>query len=467
MNKLVWGGVATVVVVAYAGATLYARSQVPVAYETIAKEAARKFPMAQLSHTLLSRGLFSSKVAVTVKIGCGADAKEAFKFVDTLSHGPFLGTQGFGMMYIRSELVLDGEAKAAIAKAFGKEDPFTIGTKIAFDGSATIKVSSPARSFVDEGQQAQVKWGGLQSEFTVPDVEKGQISHLQFDMPELTITKQADASRFSIVGAKASMKENGKSGDMPLGKAGFSVKTIALEHPARHLQLNAQDLTIDAASTAAGDLLEISEDIGVRSIQVNARDYGPVSIKLLLKHLHIPSLLALQKEMEAAQALICQDPAASQAGVMAALQKHGTAMLAHAPEIALQTAKAKFPEGEVSLTANASVPGIVAADAEQGIAALGGAAMQKLKAQGRLTAAEAVVKYFALQSPLGEAYEKTSAAALAAGLLVRKGQDLTIEARWENGAAVINGLPQAEVMQKMQAALAPSAPGEEHMAPED
>lgn len=453
--------------VAYAGATAYARSQVPAAYETIRTEAAKKFPMAQLSHTMLSRGLFSSKVEVTVKIGCGADAKESFKYIDTISHGPFLGTHGFGKIYIRSELVLDKEAKAVIAKAFGKEDPYTIGTKIAFDGSATVKISSPARSFVDDEKHAQIKWGGLQSEFTVIDVKKGQVGNLHFDMPELTITKQADGSSFSMLGTKASMKDKGLAGDMPLGTAGFSVKTVALEHPERQMRFKAQDLSIDASSTAAGDFMEISEDIGVKSIQVNARDYGPVSIKLLLKHLHIPSLLALQKEMEAAQALICKDPEASQAGVMAALQKHGTAILANAPEVVLESAKAKFPEGDVNLTAKASMPGLVAADAEQGVAALTGAAMQKLKAEGRLTAAEAVVKYFAQLSPLGESYDKTSAAALEAGLLVRKGNDLTIEAKWENGAAVINGQSQAEVMQKMQAALAPAAASEEEMPPED
>lgn len=457
MNKLVWGGVATVVLAAYVGGAVYARSQVPSVYDEISVEAAKKFPMAQLSHKMLSRGLFSSKVEVTVKFGCGADAKEAFKYVDTLTHGPFLWTHGFGKMYIESELVLDEKSKADIAKVFGKDKPFSIATKVAFNGTATVNVSSPAKSFTDEDKQAQVKWGGLTSELTIIDAKKGQFGNLMFDMPELTVTETGDKSHFSILGAKASAKQNGMAGEMALSSAEFSVKSILVENEAKHLNFTANDLTVDAANTASGDFMAVSENFGIKSIKVNDRDYGPVSIKLLLNHLHIPSFVALQKEMEAAQALVCKDPVASQTGVMAALQKHGTTILENVPEVVLESAKAKFPEGEVSLSAKASIPGFSAADAEQGVMALAGVAMQKLKAEGSVTAAEGVLKYFAQLSPMGASFDQTSAAAVEAGLVVRKGSDFTINAKWENGAALINGMSQAEVMQKMQAAMMQAA----------
>lgn len=467
MNKLVWGGVATVVLAAYVGGTVYARSQVPSVYKEISAEAAKKFPMAQLSHKVLSQGLFSSKVEVTVKLGCGTDAKEAFKYIDTLTHGPFLWTHGFGKMYIETELVMDDKSKADIAKVFGKDKPLTIATKVGFSGAATVSVSSPAKNFTDEDKQAQVKWGGLQSELTIIDVKKGQFDNLKFDMPELTVTEENDKSHFSILGAKASATQTGMAGEMALSKAEFSVKTILVENEAKHLNFNASDFTVDAANTASGEFMAISENFGVKSIKVNDRDYGPVSIKLLLNHLHIPSFMALQKDMETAQAMVCSDPVASQAGVMAAIQKHGTTIMTKVPEVVLESVKAKFPEGEVSLSAKASVPGFTEADAGQGLMALAGVAMQKLKAEGNLTAAEGVLKYFAQLSPMGASFDKTSAAAVDAGLLVRKGSDFTINAKWENGAALINGLSQAEVMQKMQTAMMQQAQADAAPAEED
>lgn len=459
MNKLVWGGVATVVLAAYVGGTVYARSQVPSVYKEISAEAAKKFPMAQLSHKVLSQGLFSSKVEVTVKVGCGTEAKELFKYIDTLTHGPFLGTHGFGKMYVETELALDEKAKADIAKVFGKEKPFAIATKVNFSGSATVNISSPAIKFTDTNKQAQIKWGGLQSEFTIIDVNKGQFDNLKFSMPELTFTEE-NGTHLSILGVKASGNETGMAGEMPLSKAELSVHSVLFENGSKNLNFYASGFVIDAESTGSAEFMSVSENLGIKTIKVNDRDYGPVNLKLLLNHLHIPSFIALQKDLEKATALACSDPQAYQSGTMAAIQKHGMAMLIKEPELVVDTLKVKFPEGEISLNAKASIPGLTAADADQNVMALAGTALKKLKAEGSVTAAESVLKYFAQMSPMGASYDQTSAAAVKAGLLVRKGDDLTVNAKWEGGQAVINGLSQALVMQKMQEAMMGGAPDE-------
>lgn len=455
MNKVaLGGGIVAVLLASYVGGTVYSRGQVAKVYGQLDTEITKKYPMAHISHKVISQGLFSSKVEVKLGIGCGADVKEVFKYTDTLTHGPFLGSHGFGAMYIESNFAFDGEAQEKLGKIFGNQKPLTVATKVRFGGGATVNVNSPAAKFTDEGSKSQVTWGGLKSEFDFTDVKKGMVGGLSLVIPEMTVVEPENNSSFSMVGAEATMKQTGMAGDIPLSSAEFSIKQVSGQGARGNFK--AANFTFAVGSNASGDFLAVNEDFGLKNLNINNRDYGPISIKLLFKHLHIPSLSALQKDLEAANAMVCSNPQGMQAAMMDAFKKHGTTLLAKVPEFVIDTAKVKFPEGEASLTAKTSIPGFVEADVEQATQTMGMALLQKLVAEANLSVPEAVVKYYA-EPMMGPAYEKNSGAALEAGLVVRKGTDFVINANWANGTAMINGKPQAEIMQKMQMAMMQNA----------
>lgn len=473
MKKIIIGAsVAAILVSSYAGVALYARSKVATLYTEAASAIAQKYPEAQISHKILEQGLFSSKVEVTVRFGCDKNAKEAFKYTDTITHGPVLGTHGFGAMYISTDITLDAASQAKISKIFGKDKPLEIGTKIGFGGGATVKLSSPAKNFTDEESKSQVKWAGLEAELNASNPSKIQITGLDFIMPELTITEADNKGSFSLKEAKANMKSTGTTSELGLGSGELSIQSITVQSPNKNMNILANNLKIGVESNASGDFMDINESINLNNVKVNARDYGPISYKVILKHLHIPSLIALQKDMDAAKALACSDPSASAEGIKTALTKNGATLLAKIPEVVVESLKAKFPEGEASFTGKASIPTFVETDlnAEQGYAAL----MGKVTAEGKLIVPEAVAKYFAsLSSPNNAAdFDKNSAMAIEAGAIVRQGNDFVIDAKWANGSAMINGHPQAEIMQKLQAAAmkniqqAPAPEGMEKMTPE-
>ena len=128
-------------------------------------EMKKLLPSFEVVEEKLEHGLFSSTRQVTVKLGCfptslpgvpglpglpgalagGQPSPQPLQvsWRDEIKHGPFLGSAGFGLASIDSELVLPEKWKAEAKKLTSSDDLLKVHSVVGFDGKVHGDLSLP------------------------------------------------------------------------------------------------------------------------------------------------------------------------------------------------------------------------------------------------------------------------------------------------------------------------------------
>lgn len=435
------------------------------------------------------RGLFSSSERTTVAINpaliepyfnmlkpAGQQLpKLELTYVQHVKHGPFplLGQGSLSPLKaaVTTDIEFSEESKKFLAQFFGEQKPLQIENRIKFHDDGVFLLKIP--SFTHEEALSKVKsiWQGLEASiaydkgFNKVDIlakapglrfEAGAKGSFEFK----NLTFEAHNNRKFSDPALESFYKVSSSGLM-LGEGKFTLDEVtahaSLSENEKPIDAKLETLTYVVKSGAQGDFIDATGDIGLKTLTLNGKVYGPVRIAVEANHLHGPTLSKLNMGLTAVQKSF-PDPAVQYPKMLDMLRKDGLPLLRNDPSIGLKELSVKLPEGQLLLKGNLALKGFEDRDIDMPLKVL-----EKLQATVNLRVPKKVIETYALWKARGSIATDTTEGerpdtedldSLARNLMenqIKKlteqnlirvdGDSLTTIAEWKSGKLIVNGTP--------------------------
>jgi uncharacterized protein YdgA (DUF945 family) len=495
MNKVVVGAIAVAVVAgAGVGATAWSGAKISKELHDQTASVLGQFPALKIVSHTTTKGLFSSTHEVTLQIGCAPQADAAadgatppkplqITWRDHVQHGPLPGGRNFGLAVITSELVLPAGIPAELSKMLGNQSPLTVRTVLGYAGGYTSEINSPVLKYAEQGK-GQFEWLGIKA------VVRGSLTGglaaggtYNIEMPgfNLDIAKTERAPGGSIkLGRIEASGEATPYADASVwlrpSKGSGSVASMAF-----NFERPLQDGSPAQPMTVAFDGLKFSSETSIDKGLVSATsqfsgkarvdDFAIERIELQasLRRLHAATYQKfISRAMSSAMSCDKNAEAALQQSLMADLQKDLGTLLQANPEYGVDKFAVVIAGKRAEMSFKVGVRGISADDTKAPPMML---AMTKgyfdANASMHTGVIEQVVKKIASLQPAPTAASAPEAAASAAeaqastalmmmavanqyinegvekGTVVRDGDTIKANAKYENGQMLLNGKPMA------------------------
>ncbi|MFC6800436.1 YdgA family protein [Deinococcus caeni] len=442
---------ALLLVGAYAGATAVfsARAQTLTADLTATLRARAAASGAQVEPVSYTRGFTHSIQVLRLTFSEGGTS-QGLIVTNDIQHGPLPAFRGVGQATVTTTFrPEDPQAQAAYARAFPNRQP-QIVTAIGLAGDTHSRVDVPGGTVTEQG--TTVNWQPLGGTMDV----QGNDTRLNLSWPGLTVSDPGDGQptsgsigRVTLTGEN---RRNGPEDPIGLGRATLTLDRASLDADADSMNLTG--LNISADTTAQGGYLNSTVKYDVGTLTLPGPD-GPQSLRdlqlhLSLGHLAREPLARLATLLNEAPALketpTAPDPADPFATLDPARQAQARAdlltLLKDTPVLRLERLNVTQPGGNVTLTGQFSLPGAASlSDPElQGLADQPAAALSLADVQLKLSGTQA-----ALNTLLGSAgpfaQMVDTETLIGAGYLTRSGDQLSLDLRFEQGRATLNGQP--------------------------
>ena len=371
-KKLIVGAAAAValVVLAYPTSTWWISRQVEV---RLSEQYARlsELPFVKVTKRDFERGFASSTDTVTFELfgelsrklqathaKSSADAADmlplALTIRNVIRHGPIVNIADgrIASAVVDSEIVFEGEARAALAKLFGDKKPLSIRTVIGLDGGGRSTLASPPFEVVlpgNGGQALEVKWDGITADIVFAS-EARQYT-MQGAAPRLVVSDR-NGMHAEMTGMRFEAVQHRAFVDEPLLFAGtqrMSVDRFQIADTAKASApaMSMQNLTYDILTPVNGEYLDLLAKLAVQGLEIEGRGFGPVRYEISLNHLHARTMAKLYRAMMGLYA----DPTVLAASndpskLLAPLAAPAMELLQHGPELRIDRISVATPQGE-------------------------------------------------------------------------------------------------------------------------
>ena len=409
------------------------------------------WPMVKVVEQHYSQGLFSSTQTVALQLGCpAAGAQPVFTIRQRVKHGPFPGFSGFGAAVIDSELLVPDAARKMLDEVTGGQPPIAARTAVGFDGTLHSLVTMPAFHFRGPKGE-QLSFQGLRADVT----SKGESLRYDVSVPSLNMAGKDErmavemrlaglAMRGETTGSGTSVWLRPGTSQGELGSFEFSsMSQVASPVPPLRFALN--QIKADTETTLADALLTSRSQLTGQGT-IGAVKLDKIELQASLKRLHAPTYEKLmQRFMDSAGS--CDTQAAAPQLLLQQLQQDMAALLPFGPEYALDKLALEIDGKRGELAYSVGVSGIT--DAELQAAPLQALLVSKGQVRGRaLLPALWVEKTMTSfgggqQDPAAQAelMNVMLAKLTVEGYVVRDGEMLSAQLRFENGQLTVNGKP--------------------------
>jgi len=450
-------------VVAYPAASWYTGARIESTFNDLSQQTL-KYPYLKITKQEFKRGLFSSTEDLIVEFTPGmfdkpvaADAGDGtadgapsapqkplqLHFVSHIQNGPFPGAR-FGAASIDTELVLDGDEKAAAEKLFGKQSPLQIASKLGYLGGGSVVVTSPAFSSTMGDNGDKLDWKGI----TVNADFSNGAREVQYKLNVPGLTAHTAEGLDVVMGAitgNADMQRVSADSTLYLGKAHLvadQLKVANANEPAKSFEL--QKLALDSDSSAKNNFVDMVVQLGAKSLVTSKLTVNDIHYDYGLRHLDEPTLIKLIDSFNRPQKDQAQTPEDARANMLKVWKEFGPALLNNKPEVTIDRISFSTPDGEAKLTARAAIGDAVTENLDN-FAAL----LPKLEASATISIPESMVtKLMAgsvsdpiTQVQMEDGAKQQIAAFESQGYLTRKDKIISTNFDWKKGKALINGKP--------------------------
>ncbi|MFZ6872449.1 YdgA family protein [Undibacterium sp. Di27W] len=360
-------------------------------------------------------------------------------FINYIQHGPLPGFAGFGAASIKTELVLDAESKAELAKVFGNASPLEISSRLSYGGGGRVTVSSPAFNTVLEKDQEKVAWQGLKMEVGFGKDYKDV--NINLNAPGLTIdTPDGKAFKFAGISVKGDVSAAYPATNLYLGKTESTIASISFADPAeakKSFTLEQLKLTTDA--NLKDDLFDMLAKFGIGKVVIDQQTYSDFHYDYGVRRLHAPSLA----KISTAYSKTGGDPE-KMAALKTVWDEVAPLVLQKEPELFLDRLSVMTPDGEAKLSGTAKVVGATAADFNNPMLML-----SKIQSSLDVTLTEGLVAKLGgasqkdpdIQKAAMDAMNQQVSAFVERGYINKNGKLLSSKIEWKQGNLTVNGKP--------------------------
>lgn len=434
----------------YAGATAVfsSRAQTLTADLTATLRARAAASGAQVEQVSYTRGFTHSTQVLRLTFSEGGSS-QGLIITNDIQHGPLPAFRGVGQATVTTTFrPEDPQAQAAYARAFPTRQP-QIVTAIGLAGDTRSRVDVPGGTVTEQG--TTVNWQPLGGTMDV----QGNDTRLNLSWPGLTVSDPGDGQptsgsigRVTLTGEN---RRNGPEDPIGLGRATLTLDRASLDADADSINLTG--LNISADTTGEGDYLNSTVKYDVGTLTLPGPD-GPQSLRDLQLHLSLGHLAreplarlttllneASQDQPDASGA--ASDPLAALSPAQQTQARADLlALLKDNPVLRLERLNITQATGNVTLTGQLSLPGAASlSDPElQGLADQPAAALSLADLQLKLSGTQAALNtLLGSAGPFAQMVDTDTL--IGAGYLTRSGDQLSLDLRFEQGRATLNGQP--------------------------
>ena len=420
-----------------------------------------------LSNVSYQRGWRESQVRTAVALDTLEGTKQ-FVLVQRIEHGPGIGLQALAQVHTSVEF--PEPLKAKVREVFGDQVPLSATTLVAFDGSSTTTLTSPA---IDtqlpgrSGAQVELSWEGMNG--TLLSTPAGAVQ-VQMSIGRLEAVQGATRFELTPIDVKADMQHQGNglwSGDSRIAMDSISlagdpsvgqllIKGIVMSNQQR----------LDNAEVSARGMLDIDK------VNVSGFEAEKLGYAVSVSHLDAAALTELNRSINA---LASAPPAQTQA-VAEQLRPQMLALLSHQPEFAIErlhfasmvgrmnTSLMVRYHGDPQTLADQTAPARLLNDVDVSLAVDASKDLVQLAAQS--TASNQVMQETAhmeepptpeeVQQQVALLAQQQLQMAVAQNWLVENADGYSTRVVLKDGHLVINGQPSDQLLGIVPGATAPS-----------
>ncbi|MFZ6777397.1 YdgA family protein [Undibacterium sp. Ji83W] len=363
-------------------------------------------------------------------------------FINHIQHGPLPAFRGYGAALIKTELVLDAESKAQLAKLFGTANPLEITSRLNYGGSGRVSISSPAFNTVMEKDKEKVAWQGLSLEVGFEKDYKA--FNVVMNAPGLTVDGlEGQSFKLGAVSLKGEVTQAYPGTNLYLGKTETTVTNISYTDKVdAKKSFNLDQFKLGTEANMKDELMDFAARIGAAKLSFDNQEFTDFHYDYGVKRLHGPSLAKISAAYTNA-ASTAGDPE-RMAALKAVWDEVAAVVLQKEPELVLERLSVMTVDGEAKLAGSAKLVGATAADAANPMLLL-----PKLQSILDVTLTEALVAKLGGASQKDPEAKKAAQDAMAQqiqafegqGFITRSGKLLSSKIEWKQGALTINGKP--------------------------
>jgi uncharacterized protein YdgA (DUF945 family) len=471
MNKLIAGAAALVVVAGGGvGVASWSGEKVASGMQTGTAKLLQMVPGVKLVDQKFTKGLMHSTHELTIAVGCPGPqdaAAEPLQFIwrDHISHGPLPGGKNFGLAAMDSELVLPPKWQAEVTKVFGDKPLFTAHTVVGFGGGYTAEMRSPALKHTEK--DTTVDWQGL-TLVSRGDLERGMAAGGSYtlEMPGLSITNTGSNSPGNIKLGRVTMQgQTQPTTDPALWIAPYSgegkIESVeaSIKPPmGKPVTMVMDGLSFKQNSKIDKGLMFASSQFSSKA-RVNAFVIDKLELQSSVNKLHLATYQQMIGRI-LSQALRCEKPAKSVAEldkiVVEESQKDLMALLSHGLEYAVDKLAIEIGGKSAELSYKLGTTDIKPEDAnlpmQQLLTTKGYAHLGMQVQMGWIE--QVVQKTLAARAADTESQARPEEAAqimvsvnkvvdklLAKGIVIREGETLKSQAKFQKGEVTVNDKP--------------------------
>lgn len=350
-----------------------------------------------------------------------------FTVRNRIQHGPVLWPFGFGAARVRSEIDWSDEAREAMKKVFGDDEPFSIVSRVGFFGGGTTTLSSAARTIKPESG-GEISWDEF--EFSVHYTRDA--SKLSFDgeWPRFE-ARSNDGGHFVMRDFEAEGSAERIVGDLYDSEGVFEIDSMRVVDT-RGEAVEAKDIEYVVDTNRQGDFVDVSVKLGSGPVTTKQLTLTEAHYDFTLRHLHSESLDKLLQAIRQSYARASDETSEVSLGMTDEEKQTFFAVLNQNPEFAIDRIGFATKAGDGFIKGVLRFNGVTEADFAMGGLGLIG----KLDAEFDIDFSEALIQ------ELGGDFAPVDMA-VSEGYAVRKQGRVTSRIEFKAGELTINGKSQA------------------------
>ena len=344
---------------------------------------------------------------------------------NTIHHGPLPQFRTVGLATFTTKIELPTQLSVKLRALLGGEPAIQIRGRLGWFGGETTVIASPGfEAHLADG--SRISWRELKATSS----SNGNLSSISIDWT---------LAGFEIKSAKAHMQLEALQAQADLKRVfeglytgPFSMKIAAVkwQPQSSSSQTLIRGLTISGTGSADGDYYNSAMQFAADAVQTSGFSITHAGYAISFEHLHGPTLAAMMKSAGS------QPPAAAAAQTMT---QNFTELLLHEPVLNITHIGFAMPEGEMGLSAKASVPGLKREDLDG--PQLQPALMQHLNVVADLRIDAALVMRLLASSGRKDALAAQIDALEHQGYIKRDGKAWTAHVALTGGKLTVNGQP--------------------------
>ncbi len=361
---------------------------------------------------------------------------------NTICYGPLPRLRTFALATVDTAVVLPPEIKKQLDALLGGKPPVTIHTTLGWLGGSRTDFASPAFKgevaphilLSSSGLLGTTTSTGNLSAFTAELSAKG------FSLNGADFQAEVDDLRAKAVMRRAFKTVNVGDGEMTLARLDIRGKS---DEPDKRIVL--QQLELTSKSSATGDFLASQARLTAGSVQLSKFSATQAGYEFGMTHVYGPAFASLidgiRQSSRGGSAGIDAGHQAQQK-MMDTFRKDGVEVLLHDPVFEIPHFGFTTPEGQFSLSAKLTAPGLEREDFEGAAPAVMAVMLRHLQAQADIRVDTDLLDKLTEGTPgNGDRLAAQTRALEAQGFITHEGKTLATHFVFDRGKMSFNGKP--------------------------